>query len=535
MSKKNCSIDSNNKIFDRNFNYDTSFASFNENILKDRAFGSFDNFSSNPLSNHGPANETVDRLGNRFIDTVKQWNEVNKVSFADNNESSILDDRKIGTNINTSVNPINTDRNFSDRIFNINPNMTQASAEDYFRDISKKNFDTRKTGDKIPITGQLQAKKDTITNPNKKFAYFVEPNNSLSMKMLTFYQYIFKGSFICSSYSLLAVLSLFYIGTTKETKAELERCLGINGRNNFYNGLVQVNEALKKSGFVKVGNCIIVNNKTKLSKNYKTLVQKVGLLESVDMSNPGSVIMKVNKWVSDNTRGLIKNILRDGSLNKTTELVLVNTIYFKSNWKTKFSKENTQEKEFYDLVETKTVKMMQLFKESLPYYENKKYQLLELPYKGNQFAMGVMLEKDLNQIMIPPKPETLYSHIARLGLEKVNVQLPRFTHESTLYPTDILKMIGLQKMFIQADVDDMVEKVATNKNNIHINSIIQKAKIIVDETGTEASAATAMMLSYNSALPDKKENVYNFYANHPFIYYIRHTPTNTIIFTGCFN
>lgn len=490
MLKKNCSIETNNKLFDRNFNYDTSSASFNENILRDRAF----NTSIDKYKN--------DEQGNRFIDTVEQWNNVNKLS--------LTDDRQINTNINTNINLASASKNLSDRIFNINPNMNKISTEDFFRDVNKKNFDTRKTGDKI-------------SNPNNKIKHFVEPNNDLSMKMLTFYQYILKKSFVCSSYSLLAVLSLFYIGTTRKTKVELEKCLGISERNNLYNGLSQVNKVLQKTKHVGVENCVIVDNRIRLLKNYKTLVQKIGLVESVNASNPQPIINKINMLVSKNTNGLIKNVLGPNLINVNTKIVLANIIYFKSNWKTKFEKKNTVEKEFYDLVETKKVKMMHLFNESLPYYEDMKYQLLELPCKDNQFCMGIMLEKNLNQIMIPPKSQTLYNHISKLKLEKVNVQLPKFTHESTLHPTDILKTVGIYKIFSNADVDDMVE----NKTKpIYIDKIIQKAKIIVDETGTKVMAGT------NSC--SSNEQIKNFFANHPFTYYIRHVPTNIIIFTGCF-
>ena len=478
MQKKHCSSETNNKIFDRTFDYDTSSASFNENILNDRTFD-YDTSS-----------------------TSFNKNILNDITFC-----------KINDNI-TRENNNNKNINLSDRIFNLSPNTSQIKTDDYFRNINRNNFDTKKIGDKT---------KNVIVNPNKKTKYFMEPNNILSLKMLTYYQYLLKKSFIASSYSLLSVLSLFYIGTNGESKRELEKCLGISDKNNLYNGLIQINQLLQKSGCVKLVNFIIVNNKIKLLDNYKFLVNKLGFIESVDVKNPNNSVQKVNNIIEKKTNGIITDVLSNRLINQSTEIILINCIYFKSDWKIKFSKDNTQEKEFYDLLNTKFVKMMQLFKVSLPYYENNKYKLLELPYKDDNFTMGILLEKNLNQIIIPPNASTLNSYISKLQYKKVNVQLPKFTQETTLYPADILKMLGIKNIFNHVDAKEM-----TDEKNIYLNNIVHKAKIIVDESGTESAAVSAILLSNN-------EQIINFYANHPFIYYIRHVPTNTIIFTGYFN
>lgn len=521
MSKKTeiCTVDTNNKLFDRNFNYNTPFAPFNENILGDRAFRNMQDDNIEPINDNNNINNTSNRLGNRFMDTIDQWKNANNVFPSDATDSTILNDRKIGSNINMSIKNVEFDKNLTDRIFGINKSSNKLSAENYFRDVSKQNISSRKIGDKLQIA-----------NPNKQYVHIVEPNNDLSMKMLTYYQYKKRNSFICSSYSLLSVLILFYIGTSKDTKKELEKALTISSRNNLYNGFIQVYESLQKSKVTNINNCIIINKNIKLKKNYLMLVEKVGTVESADMNYPISVVNKINKWVNKNTKGMIKSILKNDSINNLTKIVLVNTIYFKSLWKVKFKKENTQNKEFYDLVGTKQVKMMHLYKEELSYYENDKCQLLELAYDDNLFVMGIILEKGLNQIIIPPTPETLYAYICSCNSAKVNVQLPKFTQETETRPIDILQMMGAKKMFVKADIEDMTD---VDINGMRINNIIQKAKIIVDEEGTEAAAATAIAISYNS-VPSNEEPVHNFYADHPFIYYIRHILTNTIIFTGVY-
>lgn len=497
MSKKNSSVKYNNKIFDRNFNYDKSSASFNENILQDRAFIKI-------INSDDTNKNIISKLGSRFIETANQWSEVNSNNL-ENNKLSILNDREIMSDIDVKLDD-NFQNTISDRIFNINPNMNQVETEDYFRDINKNNFDIRKTSNKINI------KKNIVINPNKKYKYFVDPNNDISMKMLTYYQYKLKNKFVCSSYGLLTILCLFYIGTVKETKNELEKYLKISDKNNLYNSLIDINKNIQK---IDIKNYFFINNKIKLSNNYKKLFRKIGIIESIDINNTPN---KIKNLLNSNLNNLV---------NKSTNIILINTISFKPIWKINFLKENTQEKEFYDLVNTKKVKMMQLFNESLPYYEDNRYQLLEIPLKDNNLIIGIMLEKTVNQLIIPPKAETLYSNITKLKTEKVNVQIPKFNTDTIINSSDILKFIGLQKIFQNADIDNMLDN--SINTNIAINNIIQKTSIIFSESEIINKSRD---LSYNN---NNNNNIFNFYANHPFTYYVRHVSNNIIFLTGYYN
>lgn len=502
----------NDKLFDRNFGSDTRFASFNEHILKDRAFS----LQPEPAIKK----ETGGNLDNRFYNTVEQWNTVNNggIDYMAKNED----------NDNFS----NNNKIFSERFFSLQPNMAnmdQGEAEEFFRDLSRQNQTIRKKGDVIK-TGNI-----TVNNPNKRHMYFADPNNVLAMKMATFYQYKLQNSFICSSFSLLAVLALFYMGTVRETEQEIRGSLGLSDSEKLYDGLFQSISVLNKSNSMSVNCAILINKKNSryMKKEYVDLVKKIGVIDYFDVYKPDAVINKVNTWIEKNTNGLIKNVLDKDCINSLCEFILVNTVYFKSDWKVKFDKKLTNEEDFITLIGSRKVNMMKLFGEKLNYYENGQYQLVELPYKDNQFTMGIILEKELNDILIPPTDETLLSNIDNMRKVKVDLQLPKFTQETTIRPKDILSFLGINKMFNNADIDDIL----VNKNNRQgycVNNIIQKAKIIVMEEGTEAAAATVTALEAFTKSIQINEPVINFTADHPFIYYIRHIPTNNILFTGTY-
>ena len=183
----------------------------------------------------------------------------------------------------------------------------------------------------------IRSNKIKVNNPNKKHMFFADPNNVLSMKMATYYQYKLQNSFICSSFSLLAIIALFYIGTNGETRQEITDKLGLTNSDKVYEGLYQIMNLLNKSETVSINCALIINSNLKkhVKKEYINKVKKLGVVDFFDNTKPQVIVNKINKWIENNTKGLIKNVLDTKVINRLTEFILVNTIYFKSNWKVK--------------------------------------------------------------------------------------------------------------------------------------------------------------------------------------------------------
>uniref|UniRef100_A0A672STC5 Leukocyte elastase inhibitor n=1 Tax=Sinocyclocheilus grahami TaxID=75366 RepID=A0A672STC5_SINGR len=260
-------------------------------------------------------------------------------------------------------------------------------------------------------------------------------------------------------------------------------------------------------------------------------------LEEVDFKKKSEAArVNINKWVEKNTQEKIKNLLPRGSVNDATKLVLVNAIYFKGNWEKKFPKEATSDGQF-KMNKTKPVKMMhQESKFPLAFIPEMNSQVLELPYVGKNLSMLIILpnkiqdettglqklEKALTyeKLMEWTKP-------SKMLRQEVEVSLPRSKMEETYDMKSLLISMGMEDVFDGQKVN--LSGMSPN-NDLVLTEVIHKAFVEVNEEGTEAAAATATV-GFTTSMPlDPK----TFIADHPFIFFIRHNPSNSILFYGRF-
>ncbi|XP_026083776.1 leukocyte elastase inhibitor-like [Carassius auratus] len=264
-------------------------------------------------------------------------------------------------------------------------------------------------------------------------------------------------------------------------------------------------------------------------------------LEEVDfMKKSEAARANINKWVEKNTQEKIKNLLPQGSVNDATKLVLVNAIYFKGNWEKKFPKEATRDGQFkLNKAHTKPVKMMhQESKFPLGFIPELNSQVLELPYVGKNLSMLIILpnkiqdettglqklEKALTyeKLMEWTKPNKMLQ-------EQVQVSLPTFKMEETYDMKSLLISMGMEDVFNEQKVN--LSGMSPN-NDLVVSKVIHKAFVEVNEEGTEAAAATGVVILGATAL--KPEDPKIFIADHPFLFFIRHNPSNSILFYGRF-
>ncbi|VVC33666.1 Hypothetical protein CINCED_3A010295 [Cinara cedri] len=237
----------------------------------------------------------------------------------------------------------------------------------------------------------------------------------------------------------------------------------------------------------------------------------------------------LNDWVSSKTNNKIKDLFAEGSINEGTDLILANAVHFKSAWINKFT--NTEEDAFYLNPNYKTIVKMMFLKHDFKYYHNKslKFAALELPYK-HSFKMVILLpdEKDgLKNLENNLSKIKLMDILNKMTTYYVSVKLPRFKLEQTFDLKNTLSNLGCPKMFSRdANFSNIVDD-----TELYVSKVVHKAYVEVDEEGTEAAAATGMIMSLMSGRIPNVKRIISFEADHPFIVTII-TPTNQILFLG---
>ncbi|KAK7881253.1 hypothetical protein WMY93_029662 [Mugilogobius chulae] len=254
-------------------------------------------------------------------------------------------------------------------------------------------------------------------------------------------------------------------------------------------------------------------------------------LETVDfVQKSEEARVTINTWVEEKTN--------EGAVDKFTKLVLVNAIYFKGNWDENFEERLTKDFDFrINKSQTKKVKMM--FQESkfpLKYIEDVNCQVLEMPYKGKELSMLIFLPNDIEDDttgLEKLEQQLTYENFAewtrpeRMRGVKVMVYLPRFKLEETYDLKDVLTSMGMVDAFDENRCDFSGMSPA---KDLVVSKVVHKAFVEVNEEGTEAAAATAAIMVLGCAFPPRPPPT--FKADHPFLFFIRHNITNSILFAG---
>ncbi|MBW2010870.1 MAG: serpin family protein, partial [Deltaproteobacteria bacterium] len=235
----------------------------------------------------------------------------------------------------------------------------------------------------------------------------------------------------------------------------------------------------------------------------------------------------INKWVEQKTNDKIKELIKRGILDPLVRLVLTNAIYFKGNWADRFDKNLTKDAMFH-LLPGKSIKVpMMNQKQKFGYAEHENLQILELPYVGEDLSMLVLLPKKvdgLTELENKLTTDNLKKWTRHLGEREVRVFLPKFEMTSAFRLDKTLALMGMPDAFsMNADFSGM-----DGTQKLNISAVIHKAFIAVDEQGTEAAAATGVVIGVTS-LPQPAPV---FRADHPFMFLIRENLSKSILFFG---
>jgi serpin B len=241
--------------------------------------------------------------------------------------------------------------------------------------------------------------------------------------------------------------------------------------------------------------------------------------------------LKINQWVEQQTDNKIKDLLQPGVLSSRTRLVLTNAIYFKGDWQTQFDKAQTRDEDFH-LSAAQNVKAPMMHREGgFNYFDGGTFQILEIPYKSAELSMIVLLPNDVGGMFALEQSLTAPNTRQWLGqlrpVPKVIMTLPKFKMTQQFELQDTLGAMGMTLAFdAHADFSGM-----TGNREFYISAAIHKAYIDVNEEGTEAAAATAVVMrSMMARMQQPAPPV--FRADHPFIFLIRDNRSGGILFMG---
>jgi len=362
-----------------------------------------------------------------------------------------------------------------------------------------------------------------------------------------------NDEYVLSPVSISIILQLLHIGSNGSTELELTNLFG---RRTSTNELFS-NQLLFNNSFVKMSNAFLFSHDLKINPAYEECIKALSVFTSKEdfVNQPKKISNKVNTFIEQNTNGLIKNLIDSSSINPLLKMLIINTIYFKAQWTHPFKKYNTFKHPFKSIIrkgecDVKKVDMMTQTN-NFAYYEDSEIQMIEMNYDSelssreslsiakdfsmdphltqnefiseeSRYSMGIILPKkevipslDINKII---------NFKTNSKMKEVEIYLPKFTQRKRTNIIPILKKLNVKQLFTEtAELEGI-------GNNLFVSNIIHEAIVIVDEEGTEASAATCAYVMENCYIAKKQSVV--FKADHSFVYYIRDKRTNNLLFTG---
>jgi serpin B len=334
-----------------------------------------------------------------------------------------------------------------------------------------------------------------------------------------------------SPYSIDVALTMTYEGANGKTKEEIGRALHIPTddmlRRSSYAKLYNILNNKSNSYILKTANALWIQRDFRILDSYKEVISKYycGKVENIDFkNNPDKAREIINNWVKKETEGKIRELIPKNGVNDMTRLVITNAIYFKGTWEREFDKDKTHDEDFWINKDKKVKVKMMTTRGVFNYAEDAKFQVLELPYKGDDIAMLVFLPKDINP-NVSLSIDEFYSLKDNLKEEEIEVFIPKFKMEMGYNLNRPLYNLGIREAF---SYDADFSKI-DGKKDLFIQNVFHKAFIEVNEEGTEAAAATAVVVGLKSA-PPKEYKI--FKANHPFIFFIVDKRTDLILFMG---
>lgn len=358
----------------------------------------------------------------------------------------------------------------------------------------------------------------------------VKNNNEFAFQL---YRQLQKndGNLFFSPYSISAAMAITANGARGDTLKQIKETLHLSDDYNSSFMMMKANFnqiAAQKNIQLSIANSLWLQQNQPVEPSFTTLIEKyyAAQIASVNFSDKATR-KTINALVSRQTKDKITNIISADTLNQNTMMVIINAVYFSGNWEKPFETENTKNAPFFTSSKRKISVPMMYQKDLFKYTTIPGAQLLEMPYRGKALSMLIIL---------PESPQLLKTIEDRLGTEQlsqwlnqledseVKVFFPKFRINNEFELKDTLRQLGIVNAFSNlADFSGI-----NGKTDLSISMVRHMAFVAVDETGTEAAAATAVIVD-RKLLPMPLPV---FRASRPFIFIIRDRTSGSILFMG---
>jgi serpin B len=345
-----------------------------------------------------------------------------------------------------------------------------------------------------------------------------------------------KGNYFFSATSLRGALGMTALGAKGPTLDELAKSLSVDPDPAKNAAAAKADDAAWKSAAGKaelvIANRLWVDKAFTLDKTFLANADagygaSAAPLDFAKTPDPSR--KTINQWVETTTKGKIKDLLPGGSVTPLTRLVLTNAIYFKGTWSEAFQKAATKDEAFH--ADAGDVNVPTMHREAhMAYADTAKAKVVQLTYKDSDLAMLVVLPQRADQL------GALESDISRSDLDtftsglsshKVNLSLPKFTFSWGRSVKPDLQGMGINLAF--TDKADFSGISPSSREPLSLSDVFHKAFVLVDETGTEAAAATGGVMTTRAA---RVEEVVQLKIDRPFLFFVRNTKTGDVLFAG---
>ena len=390
----------------------------------------------------------------------------------------------------------------------------------------------------------LKSDKERITSPDVSaadVALLVEGNSAFAFELYRALKGR-EGNLFYSPHSISLALAMTYSGARGETAQQMADTLqfmleqdrlhpafnwldaelarrgeGAEGKDGegFRLNIVNAIWGQKDYGFLSAFLDV-------LAENYGAGLRILDFIAETEKSR-----LTINDWVSNQTEGRIEDLIPQGAIDRLTCLVLTNAIYFNAAWEHSFNGKITTDGPFYLLDGGQVIVPMMKQTESFGYIEGEGYQAIELPYDGGELSMVILLAEAGNFQAFEEglQAQQVDAIISGLQPARVTLTMPKFEFDSEFSLKDALADMGMPVAFTGgADFSGM-----TGNRELFISDVVHKAFVAVDEAGTEAAAATAVIMSRTAAPGEPPMEVT---IDRPFIFLIRDIDTGAILFVG---
>lgn len=351
-----------------------------------------------------------------------------------------------------------------------------------------------------------------------------------------------SGNLLISPASLATALAMTYGGARGQTATQMAQVLHFGDdaealHRAAHAQIARWNDERRSSYTLRVVNRIFVHNRTPVNESFGALTRDfyAAPAEEVDFgADPEAARSHINGWIEEQTNDRIQNLLPPNSIDDLTRMVLTNAIYFLGNWQTQFDPQQTRPGPFHLRAGGNVQAQMMHLSANFQYTADGDVQVLQLPYAGGELAMTIVLPvpgRDVSALERALSASQLVGWFDALAPSRVDVELPRFTIEPerslTLKPH--LEAMGMPLPFSTAADFSAMSDPANPEEDLHIDNAYHRAFVQVNEEGTEAAAASAVVMAPRGG---PAAGPLQFTADRPFLFFIRDVRSGSILFMG---